>query len=305
MISDHATEWLGLPVELFNPEKTPDYAGRVYRLATDYDAELSFAEIFEAFTSNPDCAASKAIIIGAFSGDDPGVSSEEVVQLLVAARKTLPHLRGIFIGDILSEENEISWIVQSDMTPLFEAYPDLEHFRVRGSGGLGFGNGIQHAKLKSLIIESGGLEPAIIRQVATSKLPCLEHLEIWTGSSSYGGDATVADVAPFLDGSAWPQLRSLALRNSEFPADIAKALQTAPVASRLESLDLSLGKTCDACAQALLENPALKGLKSLNLHYNYISLALEEKLRERFPFVILSEWQGEVDEDERYVAVGE
>src|ERR1043165_2953179 len=143
MISEHASEWFGLPVEQFDAKKAestpPDYANRVYRLATEWDTSLSLPELFERFTSNPACSATKAIIIGAFHGDDPGQSSEEVVQLLVASRRLLPNLRGIFLGDMTSEENEISWIMQAHIPPFFTADPQLEHFRVRGGQDLSLG----------------------------------------------------------------------------------------------------------------------------------------------------------------------
>jgi hypothetical protein len=108
----------------------------------------------------------------------------------VAARDHLPNLTAIFLGDIIIEENEISWINQSDVSPLFTAYPALEHFRVRGGNGLIVGS-IRHERLKSLIIESGGLPAQVVRDVAAATLPALEHLELWLGTEEYGGDAPI------------------------------------------------------------------------------------------------------------------
>lgn len=305
MISDHASEWIGLPVDLYKPDTTPNYAHRISRLAIEYDDDLTFPELFERFISNPACAATKAIIIGAYAGDDPSAGSEEIVQLLVAARTKLPNLRGIFLGDIIGEENEISWIMQSDVTPLFEAYPALEHFRVRGSNDLSFGSGIEHAHLKSLVVESGGLDPEIIRAIAASKLLALEHLEIWTGDSGYGGDSTVADLAPFLDGSAWPKLKSLGLRDSEYADDIAEMLLSANVIGKLDALDLSLGVLGDRGGEALLKNMGLRRLKKLDLSHHYFSDQMVEDLKEAFPHADLSDGQGDAEEDDRYVAVSE
>jgi hypothetical protein len=304
MISEHVSHWLGLPVELFDAEKTPDYAGRIYRLATDWDAEESFAEIFAKFTEDPACSASKGIIIGAFHGDDSGQSTEEVVQLLVAARKKLPHLRGIFLGDILSEENEISWIIQSDVSPIFEAYPALEHFRVRGAEGLGIGGGIRHAVLKSLIFESGGLPAAIVREIGASQLPNIEHLEIWTGSDNYGGDSTVGDLGAFLSGETWPKLKSLGLRDSEYADEIAEALDGAPVLAKLEALDLSLGVLGDRGGEALLKNAALSRLKKLDLHHHYMSGEVMARVKKQFPFADVSD-QNTADEYGPYISVSE
>lgn len=305
MINVHVSEWLGLPVEHYDPNKTPDYAGRIYRIATDWENQPSFAELFERFTADPACAATKGIIIGAFHGDEPGQSSDEVVQLLVAARKLLVNLRGIFVGDILGEENEISWIIQSEMTPLFEAYPALEHFRVRGSEGLGIGGGIRHAALQSLVFENGGLPARIIGEIAASDTPALEHLEIWTGSANYQGDSTVIDLRPFLDGRQWPRLRGLGLRNCEYADDLAEALISAPVLERIEDLDLSLGNMGDRGGEALLKNEALTPLKKLDLHHHYFSDEMMAELAQKFPRADLSDGQGEADQDERYIAVSE
>ncbi len=304
MISEHLSNWLGLPVELFNPKKNPDYAGRIYRLATDWDGEDSISDLFEKFTSNPACSATTGIIIGAFHGEDSGQSTEEVVQLLVAARKKLPNLRGIFLGDILSEENEISWIIQSDVSPIFEAYPALEHFRVRGGEGLSVGGGIRHAALKSLVFESGGLAASIIREIGASQVPEIEHLEIWTGSANYGGDSTVADLGAFLDGGAWPKLTSLGLRDSEYSDAIATALIGAPVLAKLDALDLSLGILGDAGAEALLKNTALSKLKKLDLHHHYMSDAVMAQLKKQFPFADVSE-QEKADEYGPFISVSE
>jgi hypothetical protein len=304
VITEHVSQWLGFPVEVYDPDKTPDYAGKVYRLATNWDAGSPFSELFERFTSNPACAATKAIIIGAFHGDDSGQSSEEVVQLLVAARRLLPNLRGIFLGDILSEENEISWIVQSDVSPLFEAYPALEKFVVRGSEGLSIGGGIRHAALKSLVFESGGLPAAILREVATSQLPALQHLEVWTGSDNYGGNSSIADLQPFLDGSAWPNLTSLGLRDSEYADDIAEALKGASVLAKLKALDLSLGVLGDRGGEALLQNSSLAHLEKLDLHHHYMSSAMMQRLAEKFPFADVSDQQ-KAEEYGPYIAVSE
>jgi hypothetical protein len=304
MISEHRSDWLGLPVELYDPENTPNYAGKIYRLATSWESEASFSELFERFTENAECAAVKAVIIGAFHGDDSGQSTEEAVQLLVAARRLLPNLRGIFLGDLISEENEMSWIVQSDVTPLFAAYPALEHFVVRGSGELSLGGGLQHAALKSFVIESGGLPASIIRDVAASRFPALEHLELWTGADNYGGDSSIADLQPFLVGDGWPRLNSLGLRNSEYADEIAEALLNAPILAKLDVLDLSLGVLGDRGAEALLNNTGLSRLKKLDLHHHYMSGPVMARVAQQFPFADVADQQ-KADKYGPYIAVSE
>jgi hypothetical protein len=310
MISEHVTDWLGFPVKVFDAKVSEkgveNYAGIIYRLALDWDAKMDFPTLFSRFLSKPQSAETPAIIIGQFHGDEPQTTSEEVVQLLVSARERLPRLRGIFLADLISEENEISWIQQSDVSPLLAAYPNLEHLRLRGTEGLSLGGRLAQSRLKSLTIESGGLPPRLLREVAVSPLPALEHLELWLGTSSYGGDATVADLQPFLSGQLFPQLKHLGLRDSEIVDEIAAALKSAPVVARLESLDLSLGTLSDDGAKALLDNPQLQRLKHLDLHRHYLSDEMMKNLRRTFASVDLDDAEGDdTDADDRYVAVSE
>ena len=310
MISEHAADWLGFPVKLFDAKLAEkgisDYATTIYRLALDWDADLDFPELFSRFISNPASAQTPAIIIGQFHGDDPSTGSEEIVQLLVSAQSKLPKLRGIFIGDMVSEENEISWIVQSDVSPLLVTYPNLEHLRLRGSSELSLGGGLTHKNLKSLTIESGGLPPRLLAEVLGSQLPALESLELWLGTPSYGGDATVQDLQPLLSGNLFPALKNLGLRDSEIVDEIAVALRDAPILSRLNSLDLSLGTLSDEGGKALLANPKLKALKSLDLHRHFLSKEMMSALKREFPSVNVDDPEGsDTDKDDRYVAVSE
>lgn len=310
MISEHVTDWLGFPVKLFNSELSEetveDYANTIYRLALDWDSEVDFPTLFSRFISNPASRQTPAIIIGQFHQDDPTGGSAEVVQLLVSAPAQLPNLRGIFLGDLISEENEISWIVQTDVSPLLLAYPNLEHLRLRGTGELSLGGRSAHEKLKSLTIETGGLPPLLLREVLASQFPALDSLELWLGTSSYGGDVTVAELQPLLSGSLFPALKHLGLRDSEIVNEIAEALVSAPILSRLDSLDLSLGTLSDEGGKVLLGNPALKRLKRLDLHRHYLSERMMAALKREFPAVNVEGPEGDdTKADDRYVAVGE
>jgi hypothetical protein len=308
MISEHVENWLGYPVKLFDPKVAKkgveEYARVVYRLALDWDAEIGFPELFERFLDNPKVSETPAIIIGQFHGDDPETGSDEVVQLLVSAGERLPKLRGIFLADIISEENEISWIHQGDVSALFGAYPSLEHLRLRGGDGLSLGARPAHEHLKSLIIETGGLPASVIQEVASSHFPALEHLELWLGSEEYGGDAGVDDLQPFLTGGLFPNLKYLGLRDSEFADQIAGVLKISPVLNQLDTLDLSLGTLSDEGGLAILETPQLKRVKQLDLHRHYLSEDMMEKLKAMYPGVNVDDAE-EDDDGHRFVAVSE
>lgn len=308
MISEHATEWLGYPVELYDPNerKTPDFRHKIYRIASAYDGP-ALTEVFTRFLAYPESRETPAIIFGMFGGDDMETTCAPLVEKLVSVRGRLPNLRGIFIGDILSEECEISWINQSDVSPLFRAYPKLEHFRIRGTNGLTLGE-IHHARLKSLVIESGGLDVDVLRDAVSEDLPALEHLEIWLGSENYGGNVSLEDLEPVLSGRKFPRLKYLGLRDSELQDEIAAAVAASPILARLETLDLSLGTLTDEGASVLLTSEAFHGLKKIDLHHHFLSDGMMARLKESRLNIDLSD-QNQADEDgdemHRYIAVSE
>src|SRR5262249_41421926 len=119
-----------------------------------YRKDIEFADKLAAFLADPAVGALQALVIGCWSYE--GGDSSSVVEALVAARDKLPNLKALFLGDTISEDQEISWIVQSDITALFDAYPGLEHFRARGGQGLGLGK-LKHKHLKSLAFEASNL----------------------------------------------------------------------------------------------------------------------------------------------------
>jgi hypothetical protein len=172
--------------------------------------------------------------------------------------------------NITYEESEISWIGQSDVTLLLDAFPDLEQLRIRGGTGLNLGPA-RHENLRILIIESGGLSGGVVRTIAGATFPKLEYLELWLGSDYYGGDATLDDLAMILSGAAFPALKYLGLRDSEKADEIAAGLADALILGRIEVLDLSLGNLTNEGALALLSGNRLGGLKKLDIHHHYVS----------------------------------
>ncbi|MFE5804265.1 STM4015 family protein [Streptomyces sp. NPDC056491] len=314
----HLTESCGLPVFDFpKPEdadttRLPAADAVAWRISSDsYDSEESWTEAFARFTDAVDTTAVRAIVVGSWE-DAYDSGPEDIISALLDARPRLAALRGLFLGDMESEECEISWINQSDVGPLLDGFPELEEFGVRGGSGLVF-PAVTHRNLRSLTVETGGLPAEAVRGVAGSDLPALEHLDLWLGTSEYGGDAAVTDMAPILDGDRLPRLRHLGLRNSDIQDEIASAVASAPVVARLETFDLSMGVLTDQGGAALLAGQPLTHLKKLDLHHNYLGAELRERLQEVLggAGVTLDMDRGNADEDEddgriwRYVAVGE
>jgi predicted DNA-binding WGR domain protein len=295
------------PATAIEPAAAPGEIPEIYRLRLAYDAldsGASITQLLATFLQDPASRYVSGLIFGAwtYGGED----SSALVEALVAAREKLPNLKALFLGDIVMEEQEISWIQQSDMAPLFEAYPQLEHFRVRGGTDLRLGT-LEHVQLQTLVLESGGLSAAVVREVAKAKLPALEHLELWLGTPDYGGDATVEDLKPILSGKRFPKLRYLGLRDCEIADQVAMAVAKAPLLQRIRVLDLSLGNLSDEGAEALVASPAVARLDKLDIHHHFVSEPVVQKLKELGISVDASERQKPADWDpeHRYIAVSE
>jgi len=290
-----------LEVGIKSPETT------LYRLSISYDGtdNATWSDRFADFLNDPAVGAVTGLVVGMWvRGFGSPNDSARVVEAIAAARGKLPLLTAIFLGDIIYEESEISWIQQTDVSPLFEAYPSLEHFRVRGGNPLRLGKRrSQH--LKELGIESGALDSSVVQDVLRSDLPALEHLELWLGDSTYGANTTVEDLAPLFTGQLFPNLRYLGLRYSEITNEIALALAQSPLLARLRVLDLSFGFLGDIGAAALLASPAIRMLEKLDIHHHYCSEEMIEQLKALSIEVDVSDRQEEENGYSRYVAVRE
>jgi hypothetical protein len=282
---DHLHELLGLPTVDFQHAtgEAPVQAAAVaaWRISVDPyddDSEMTWEDAFQAFLKAVDPAGVRALIVGQW-GESYEEPSSYPIDLIIAAADRLTSLEAVFVGDMISEENEISWIEQSDVTALLKAFPGLLELGVRGGTDLVF-SPTKHERLRSLTIETGGLPVAVIRGVLDSELPALERLDLWLGVSAYGGDADVADLAPLLSGTRFPRLTHLGLRNSELQNEIATAVASAPVVAQLRVLDLSEGTMGDEGAAALLDGQPLTHLERLDLHHHFMTEPMERRVLE-------------------------
>jgi hypothetical protein len=280
--SEHLTQFIGKPVISWERSAAlEDPAGTIYRIAIDWgaiDEGFQWTDKFAEFLEQPGVSQIPALVVGLWSPTSDN-SSAPVVQALVAARKQLPALRAICLGDVIYEECEISWLEQSDISPLFNAFPELEVLHVRGGNRLSLGTLRNAEHLKTLIVEAGGLPVRVVREVMSAHLPALEHLKLFLGTPDYGGDTTAADLAPLLAGDLFPKLKYLGLCNSEIADEIARAAAQTPILERIEVLDLSMGTLTDEGARALLDSPSVRKLKKLDIHFHYCSEAMVKKLQ--------------------------
>jgi hypothetical protein len=310
-ISAHLKEFAGKPVVDFPAESPPHPGTIIYRIRVDWDDELTWQEKFAQFLELPEIDQTTGIVIGNWKVEYPQGAPDQVIESLVASRNKLPNLEAIFLGDIIYEENEMSWIENTDISPLLTGFPELKILRVRGTDGLSLG-GLNHAHLQHLAVESGGLPQRILDEVIANNLPELTHLELWLGDESYGFDFGVAALEPIFEGHNFPKLTYLGLCNSEIADALARAIVDAPILSQLEVLDLSMGTLGDEGAAALYVSDRVRQLTRLDLSHHYCSDEMMNKMLSLPIEVDMSdqevedvyEYNGETH-SQRYVVVGE
>ncbi|MVN86336.1 hypothetical protein GO986_06115 [Deinococcus sp. HMF7620] len=281
----------------------------IHRISTDFDGEHAWSELLAAFLAQPGVEQIQGLVVGYWGVDtlideDP---NEVWVGALRAAAPRFPELRVLYLNDISAEEHEVSWINNTDLSPLVMAFPGLTHLGIRGGNNLEL-PALSLPALDTLTIEAGGLSAEVVRQVLTADLPALRHLELYLGTEDYGATNSADDLTPILDGTQFPRLTYLGLKNSDHQDQIAQLLVAAPVTQRLEVLDLSMGVLTDEGGRALLDNPALGHLKKLDLAFNWLSDEVRDQLiawaKQQGVELDVSDPQ-DAEDDWRYVALGE
>lgn len=280
-INENIQAFVGRRVEDWSPgQPLPDLTQVAPRLRLDWDdlddgvgtAELLIPRLEQLASAAGDKV--EALVIGSWgqSYDNP---STPIVAWLAENAARLPGLRALFLGDMTFEESEISWIEQSDVTPVLRAYPAMEVLAVRGSNHLVL-EPVEHPTLRGLVIECGGMPGSVVRAVTASTFPSLFLLELWLGDDNYGYDATLDDLQPILDQRF--AVSVLGLRNAENQDEIAAAVADAPVLDGLRALDLSLGNLTDLGGEALLASAKVPRLQRLDLHHHYLSREMMDRL---------------------------
>ncbi|GAA2692371.1 STM4015 family protein [Actinoplanes palleronii] len=299
-VNDFLPTFAGLPVVRVDEELDEDLPAVAWWMTVEGESD-TFASVFEQMMERAGPTGPAALIIG-----DWGVAYQEPfpVDELVGHADRLGELGALFIGEMSSEDCEISWIQHGDITPLLEALPGLQHLWIRGSAGLEL-TPVRHENLHELVVQSGGLPGSVVRAITACDLPHLEEIELWLGVERYGGDTTVEDLAPILSGRALPALSWLGLRNAEYADEIAAAVAEAPVVAQLRVLDLSWGTLGDDGAAALLAGQSLTHLEYLNLSHHFMSPFAARRFVDELPDVLVDVSDDQMEEDGRFTAVTE
>jgi hypothetical protein len=242
----------------------------------DYDEKETLVEKLEAYIAEHGCYELPALTIGNWT-DSYEQSPVDIIEYLVQNKVKFPNLKKIFLGDIDSEECEISWINHTDAGPLVYQFK-LEELIIKGATDLRLESVISDT-LKKLTIISGGMSTELIEDIISAELPNLEHLELYLGVDEYGFDGNISTLESFMKRRNFPKVKYLGLKNSEIADEICEKILASDMLQGLEVLDLSLGTLSDTGAKVILENmDKLSQLKTLDLTYNYVSDELLEEI---------------------------
>lgn len=233
------------------------------------DENSSWDEKFTEFLMVQDAAATTHFVAGIACEAYEEPNTDTVLKSLVKHKDALPNLISLFLNDIESEECELSWIVEGNLTPVWKNFPKLREFKIRGyPGEMGE---ISMPYLEKFTIECSGMKKANLQQLFKADMPNLTHLDLWIGTDEYGGETNADDWGPLLSGELFPKLKYLGLRNCVYADNLAKIIANSPILDRIETLDLSLGTLGDEGGVALYQSDKIRALKHLDLEHHFMS----------------------------------
>ena len=264
----------------------------------DYDA-------YEEDGKGPDTMVADILAVPEFPGlvevriGSWGSAYEEccqpIIDNMVANAGRFSHIQRLFIGDMDYEECEVSWIKQGDYSALWGAMPQLKELTIKGSEELVLGD-VCHEGLESLTIICGGLPVSVMEAVQRARLPHLKKLLLYIGSDYYGFDGDRDTVRKMLAEADFPSLEYLGITDSEIQDELVEVVLESKYMGQIRTLDLSAGTLTDKGGALLLEKiPAYPNIRSLDLHYHYLTDEMMERLSELPVEVDVSE-QNEPDE---------
>lgn len=271
----------------------------------DYDESedgVTIQDKIETYLETNNICEAKKLIIGAW--EEPfDCGPEDIIKYLVENKNKFPNVESMYIGDMDSEECEVSWITQSNLAPLLDVFP-LKTLKIKGSIDLRLENANSET-LEKLIIISGGLGKNLLKDIVDAKFPNLMHLELYLGVDDYGFDGDMDDIIPFMIRENFPNVKYLGLKNSEKQDEICEEIFKSNILENLEVLDMSLGTLGDKGAELILENVGkIAHLSKLDLTYNYISDENIEKLQNKVNVlsteVLIDRDDADYDEDDEW-----
>lgn len=268
------------------------------RFNIDWDNKLTQEQLINLILTDEELPKLRSLVIGNWGDCWEDETCQPIIDMIVEHAPRFAHLESLFIGDMESEDCEISWIQQGDYSRLYAALPDLKKLIIKGATGLQLGD-IHHEKLEHLEIISGGISSDVLAAIQNAHLPALKTLILYLGVEEYGFDGSLDSVLALASKNLFPQLTHLGLMNSEAQDDIARRVLESDILPQLKVLALSCGTLTDKGAEALLEyKDRLAHLEKLDLFHHYLTPDMQEKLKAALPITInLAEAQEPDDYD--------
>ncbi|WP_115775584.1 STM4015 family protein [Escherichia marmotae] len=269
----------------------------------DWDNEILQEEFINNILADEDLAKIRSLVIGRWGECWDEERCQPIIDMFVEHAERFAHLESLFVGDMESEECEISWIKQGDYSRLYAALPNLKKLTIKGAQGLELGE-IAHDKLEHLEIISGGTPCGVFASLQNAHLPALKTLIVYIGIENYGFDASIDIVMKLASKSLFPSLMHLGLMNSEEQNEITRRVLESDILPQLEVLALSCGTLTNEGAEYLLKHAdRLSHLKLLDLHHHYMTEDMQKKLQKTLTCTLeLSEaLTSEVYDDEVYM----
>lgn len=269
---------------------------KYYYVYEDYeDGGKNAGTLAEEILNDPDLNSLKSIIVGCW-GELYGNNCQPILDMFSKNSQKFSHIESLFIGDMESEECEVSWIEQGNYNELIKSLSNLKHLTIKGSNGLSLGE-LNHPELESLEIICGGLPKSVILDIANSNLPKLKKLRLYLGVEDYGFDGSIDDIQKLIQNPNFVNLEYLGLCDSEIQDEIVEAVLSSFAFPNLKVLDFSCGTLSDKGAQSILNHQdKLINLELLDLHYHFITDEFVEKLK-KLPIRIDLDEQQENDEE--------
>ncbi|MCU0698321.1 MAG: hypothetical protein MUC96_17600 [Myxococcaceae bacterium] len=265
------------------------------RRAPGRDTDL--AALTRAFLERPFARFVTGLRFGLSSHDadnDWGPTLRVVIESLQARQLT-----SLAFDDFGPEEADLASTPFGDLSPLWKGLPALEHLSLRSGAGGELGH-IDHPRLKRFVRKSGGLSASELSAIGGARWPSLEHLELWTGSTSLGAEVTAEALRPLIEGTSTPKLTHLGLVDCEHSREILPMLLGSPLLPRLRSLDLSKGMVSDGDAELLVRHAdRFRHLERVDLSENLLVVS-KDALAQALPNARLD---GQRTDEGRTVAV--
>jgi hypothetical protein len=287
--------------EIYNPEigiVDPENNAYIVRMTNSgrLSPDLYDRSQFEALIKDPKLSQLQALIfeIDRNYWDHHEHSFGYAIEAIGEAKELMPDLKALFVGDYGSEIPEFkkSKVAVFDIRPFLEAFPKLEVLQIFGAFGKYHNyildcEGLSHASLKTLIIETADMSWENADRLCSMDLPALEYFELWFGRYY----CKFEPLDPILQGEVYPNLKYLGLCSSERVEELAYRIVLSPLMQQLAVLDFKKGTLNDSGLEPLLDRSLTSNLKILNISGNNLSEDGLRKLAEQPYHVIAADQQ--------------